>query len=165
MALRLLEKDIHEKQDSLIAVRGQLEEVKTINLQMYNKLEVSTFTVEVSASTLLEVICCRIWLLAAKFGYLLQNLVTCCRMWLFNAEIGYLLQNLVTCCRNWLFAAEFGYLLHNLVTCCRIWFLSFFFYFQKLMYLMKTGYSLIRFCIVTSGLCSHNFSIVPFMGH
>ena len=40
MALRLLEKDIHEKQDSLIAVRGQLEEVKSINLQMYNKLEV-----------------------------------------------------------------------------------------------------------------------------
>ena len=40
MALRLLEKDIHEKQDSLIAVRGQLEEVKTINLQMYSKLEV-----------------------------------------------------------------------------------------------------------------------------
>ena len=42
MALRLLEKDIHEKQDSLIAVRGQLEEVKTINLQMYNKLEVGS---------------------------------------------------------------------------------------------------------------------------
>ena len=40
MALRLLEKDIHEKQDSLIAVRGQLEDVKTINLQMYSKLEV-----------------------------------------------------------------------------------------------------------------------------
>lgn len=40
MALQLLEKDIHEKQDSIIGLRKQLEEVKTINLQMYEKLEV-----------------------------------------------------------------------------------------------------------------------------
>lgn len=41
MALQLLEKDIHEKQDSIIGLRKQLEDVKNINLQMYDKLEVS----------------------------------------------------------------------------------------------------------------------------
>jgi len=40
MALQLLEKDIHEKQDSIIGLRKQLEDVKNINLQMYEKLEV-----------------------------------------------------------------------------------------------------------------------------
>ncbi|KAK3586576.1 hypothetical protein CHS0354_001166 [Potamilus streckersoni] len=39
MALRLLEKDIHEKQDSIITLRQQLEDIKTINLQMYSKLQ------------------------------------------------------------------------------------------------------------------------------
>ncbi|XP_053392924.1 RUN and FYVE domain-containing protein 2-like isoform X3 [Mercenaria mercenaria] len=39
MALQLLEKDIHEKQDSIIGLRKQLEDVKNINLQMYEKLE------------------------------------------------------------------------------------------------------------------------------
>ncbi|XP_060572577.1 RUN and FYVE domain-containing protein 2-like isoform X2 [Ruditapes philippinarum] len=39
MALQLLEKDIHEKQDSIIGLRKQLEDVKNINLQMYDKLE------------------------------------------------------------------------------------------------------------------------------
>lgn len=41
MALRLLEKDIHEKQDSVIALRKQLDDIKAINLQMYEKLQVS----------------------------------------------------------------------------------------------------------------------------
>ena len=40
VALRLLEKDIHEKQDSVVALRGQLDEVKAINLELYNKLQV-----------------------------------------------------------------------------------------------------------------------------
>ncbi|XP_052773317.1 RUN and FYVE domain-containing protein 2-like isoform X1 [Mya arenaria] len=39
MALQLLEKDIHEKQDTIIGLRKQLEDVKNINLQMYDKLE------------------------------------------------------------------------------------------------------------------------------
>ncbi|XP_074648129.1 RUN and FYVE domain-containing protein 2-like [Tubulanus polymorphus] len=39
MALRLLEKDIHEKQDTVVSLRQQLEEIKTINLEMYNKLQ------------------------------------------------------------------------------------------------------------------------------
>lgn len=41
MALKLLEKDIHEKQDSIVSLRRQLEDIKAINLQIYNKLQVS----------------------------------------------------------------------------------------------------------------------------
>ncbi|KAH3872237.1 hypothetical protein DPMN_035452 [Dreissena polymorpha] len=40
MALELTEKDIHEKQDTIISVRKQLEDVKNINLQVAEKLEV-----------------------------------------------------------------------------------------------------------------------------
>ena len=40
MALRLLEKDTHEKQDTVISIRKQLEDIKEINLEMYNKLQV-----------------------------------------------------------------------------------------------------------------------------
>uniref|UniRef100_A0A2C9JVE9 RUN domain-containing protein n=1 Tax=Biomphalaria glabrata TaxID=6526 RepID=A0A2C9JVE9_BIOGL len=39
MALRLLEKDIHEKQDTVISLRKQLDDIKTINLDLYNKLQ------------------------------------------------------------------------------------------------------------------------------
>ena len=41
MALRLLEKDIHEKQDTVIQLRKQLDDIKSINLEMYNKLQVN----------------------------------------------------------------------------------------------------------------------------
>ncbi|XP_059706812.1 RUN and FYVE domain-containing protein 2 isoform X3 [Haemorhous mexicanus] len=41
LAMKLLEKDIHEKQDTLIGLRQQLEEVKAINVEMYQKLQVS----------------------------------------------------------------------------------------------------------------------------
>lgn len=40
MALKLLEKDIHEKQDTIISLRRQLEDIKSINLEMYRKLQV-----------------------------------------------------------------------------------------------------------------------------
>ena len=40
MAMRLLEKDIHEKQDSIVILRKQLDDIKAINLEMYNKLKV-----------------------------------------------------------------------------------------------------------------------------
>uniref|UniRef100_A0A8C5KGB8 RUN and FYVE domain-containing protein 1 n=1 Tax=Jaculus jaculus TaxID=51337 RepID=A0A8C5KGB8_JACJA len=39
IAMKLLEKDTHEKQDTLIALRQQLEEVKAINLQMFHKVQ------------------------------------------------------------------------------------------------------------------------------
>ncbi|XP_064418700.1 RUN and FYVE domain-containing protein 2 isoform X2 [Latimeria chalumnae] len=39
LAMKLLEKDIHEKQDTLIGLRQQLEEVKAINVEMYQKLQ------------------------------------------------------------------------------------------------------------------------------
>lgn len=41
MAAKLLEKDIHEKQDTIVSLRQQLEDIKEINLEMYRKLMVS----------------------------------------------------------------------------------------------------------------------------
>lgn len=40
LAMKLLEKDIHEKQDTLIGLRHQLDEVKAINVEMYSKMQV-----------------------------------------------------------------------------------------------------------------------------
>lgn len=39
VAMKLLEKDIHEKQDTILSMRLQLEGIKAINLQLYNKLQ------------------------------------------------------------------------------------------------------------------------------
>ncbi|KAF5896267.1 RUN and FYVE domain-containing protein 1, partial [Clarias magur] len=39
VAMKLLEKDIHEKQDTLAALRQQLDQVKNLNLQMFNKAQ------------------------------------------------------------------------------------------------------------------------------
>ncbi|KAM6978069.1 RUN and FYVE domain-containing protein 1 [Aplochiton taeniatus] len=39
VAMRLLEKDTHEKQDTLAALRQQLDQVKTLNLQMFHKAQ------------------------------------------------------------------------------------------------------------------------------
>uniref|UniRef100_A0A673VSS1 RUN and FYVE domain containing 1 n=1 Tax=Salmo trutta TaxID=8032 RepID=A0A673VSS1_SALTR len=39
MAMRLLEKDTHEKQETLQALRQQLDQVKTLNLQMFHKTQ------------------------------------------------------------------------------------------------------------------------------
>ncbi|XP_037103035.1 RUN and FYVE domain-containing protein 2 isoform X1 [Syngnathus acus] len=41
LAMKLLEKDIHEKQDTLIGLRHQLDEVKAINVEMYQKMQYS----------------------------------------------------------------------------------------------------------------------------
>lgn len=41
--MKLLEKDIHEKQDTIVSLRRQLEDIKQINLEMYNKLQVLKF--------------------------------------------------------------------------------------------------------------------------
>lgn len=41
VALKLLEKDIHEKQDTIVSLRKQLEDIKLINLEMYRKMQVS----------------------------------------------------------------------------------------------------------------------------
>ncbi|KAA8589102.1 hypothetical protein FQN60_010447 [Etheostoma spectabile] len=40
VAMKLLEKDTHEKQDTLAALRLQLDQVKTLNLQMFHKAQV-----------------------------------------------------------------------------------------------------------------------------
>ncbi|XP_035723559.1 RUN and FYVE domain-containing protein 2-like isoform X6 [Vespa mandarinia] len=39
VAMKLLEKDIHEKQDTIISLRQQLDDIKLINLEMYKKLQ------------------------------------------------------------------------------------------------------------------------------
>ncbi|XP_067673783.1 RUN and FYVE domain-containing protein 2-like isoform X2 [Haliotis asinina] len=39
LAMRLLERDIHEKQDSIVTLRQQLDEIKSINQEMYHKLQ------------------------------------------------------------------------------------------------------------------------------
>ena len=44
VAMRILEKDIHEKQDTMISLRKQLEDIKGINLEMYQKLQVYSTT-------------------------------------------------------------------------------------------------------------------------
>ncbi|XP_072293903.1 RUN and FYVE domain-containing protein 1 [Eucyclogobius newberryi] len=41
VAMKLLEKDTHEKQDTLAALRLQLDQVKTLNLQMFQKVQES----------------------------------------------------------------------------------------------------------------------------
>lgn len=45
VAMKLLEKDIHEKQDTILSMRRQLEDIKAINLQLYNKLQVCMFII------------------------------------------------------------------------------------------------------------------------
>ena len=40
VAMQLLEKDIHDKQDTLISLRRQLQDIKTINLDLYTKWQV-----------------------------------------------------------------------------------------------------------------------------
>ena len=40
VAMQLLEKDIHDKQDTLISLRRQLQDIKTINLDLYIKWQV-----------------------------------------------------------------------------------------------------------------------------
>ncbi|XP_071498605.1 RUN and FYVE domain-containing protein 2-like [Diadema antillarum] len=39
MAMRLLETDIHEKQDTIISLRKQLDEIKAINIDLYKKIQ------------------------------------------------------------------------------------------------------------------------------
>ena len=38
--MRLLEKDVHEKQDTLMSLRKQLEDVKKINIDLHEKHKV-----------------------------------------------------------------------------------------------------------------------------
>ena len=39
-ALQLLEKNVHEKQDTIVGLRRQLEEMKTANLKMATQIKV-----------------------------------------------------------------------------------------------------------------------------
>lgn len=42
MATRLLERDIHEKQDNIIALRNQLDGVKGYNIEVNSKMQVKS---------------------------------------------------------------------------------------------------------------------------
>uniref|UniRef100_A0A8P4GH56 RUN and FYVE domain-containing protein 1 n=1 Tax=Dicentrarchus labrax TaxID=13489 RepID=A0A8P4GH56_DICLA len=54
VAMKLLEKDSHEKQDTLVALRLQLDQVKTLNLQMFHKAQVDTHEYNLSSSRMLS---------------------------------------------------------------------------------------------------------------
>ena len=41
--MQLLEQDIHDKQETLISLRRQLEDVKKINLELHQKWQVRLF--------------------------------------------------------------------------------------------------------------------------
>ncbi|KAL7289321.1 hypothetical protein TKK_0017251 [Trichogramma kaykai] len=43
VAMKLLEKDIHDKQDTIVSLRRQLDDIKQINLEMYKKLQECEF--------------------------------------------------------------------------------------------------------------------------
>lgn len=40
VAMKLLEKESREKQDNIVSLRLQLDDIKNINLEMYKKLQV-----------------------------------------------------------------------------------------------------------------------------
>lgn len=40
MARKLLEKDLHEKEETIEVLRKQLDDIKQINMEMYTKLHV-----------------------------------------------------------------------------------------------------------------------------
>jgi hypothetical protein len=42
VAMKLLEKESREKQDNIVSLRKQLDDIKMINLEMYKKLQVRT---------------------------------------------------------------------------------------------------------------------------
>jgi hypothetical protein len=43
--MQLLEKDIHDKQDTLISLRRQLQDIKTINLDLHTKWQVYNYAI------------------------------------------------------------------------------------------------------------------------
>ena len=42
MALKLIEKDVHEKQDQLISLHKQLDEIKSVKLKLQDELKVKS---------------------------------------------------------------------------------------------------------------------------
>ncbi|XP_035900347.1 protein RUFY3 isoform X3 [Anopheles stephensi] len=69
MAMKLLEKDIHEKQDTIVSLRRQLEDIKSINLDMYRKLQ----ECELELTQKGEMVS-RLQIKASQIGKILSNL-------------------------------------------------------------------------------------------
>ena len=58
MALKLIEKDVHEKQDQLISLRKQLDEIKSVNLKLQDELKVKSCLTCVCLSVCVNVFVC-----------------------------------------------------------------------------------------------------------
>lgn len=54
MATRLLERDVHEKQDNIIALRNQLDDVKGYNIEVNSKLQVNSPSLQWDCEALLS---------------------------------------------------------------------------------------------------------------
>ena len=54
VAMRLLEKDGHDKHDLVASLRKQLEDVKNINIEMHNRLQVCSCKLSDQQTFLLE---------------------------------------------------------------------------------------------------------------
>ena len=59
VAMQLMEKDIHDKQDTLISLRKQLEDIKKINLEMHDKWQNSDAALKKQSRFYVGVFQCR----------------------------------------------------------------------------------------------------------
>ena len=76
MAMKLLEKDVHHKQDTIVCLRDQLEDIKDINLEMYTKLQVPTPYVSIVLHSAVK--CILAWLsFWQAFSYVVFHFWTC----------------------------------------------------------------------------------------
>lgn len=54
-ALKLLETDVHEKQDTIISLRRQIEDTKAINIQLFNKIQLIEEDLKVKDDKILKI--------------------------------------------------------------------------------------------------------------
>ena len=87
LAMKLLEKDIHEKQDTLIGLRHQLDEVKAINVEMYQKMQVRALPTPYQSLSLSLSLSLSVFAAHAAL-YFLNNLTFVChRLNLFSDQV------------------------------------------------------------------------------
>lgn len=89
-ARNLLERDIQEKQDAIITLRAQLEDVKTINIQLFKKMQDKDCQLKEKNDQLVE---CE-----AKINHLTKDLQLLQRKYVFLSFI--LIQMLFMICFN-----------------------------------------------------------------
>lgn len=69
--MQLMEKDVHEKQETVISLRKQLDDIKSINLEMYKKLQVGYYSIINNLSLLQSVFCIHVVHLTIDFHAIL----------------------------------------------------------------------------------------------